>query len=166
MKKIISLLIISLVFIHLQAVVASAFYDVNSPEVRKIADQLSMQGHENHDIATCTTMQSYYEDIIELLNEGKTEEEIVDYYYNMYGEAGLRAPKKEGFSLLAWVTPFIALSVAGVGVVSMVQRTVKRNRGIEITNETEDSHDEVENEILKSIIEEVAKKTVLAVPSV
>lgn len=158
MKKVLSILIITIVFFSYQEIVTTTYYDINSPEVHEIAEQLSMQGHEIHDLATCLTKQMYYEHIAELLNEGETKEEILEYYYSMYGEEGLRAPKKEGFSLLAWVTPFLVLSFAGVALFVGVKRMVNRNEKLDFNNEPEDIDKEVENEIVKSMIDEERKR--------
>lgn len=161
MKLKIRMLLFVIVFFPIQLMVTAAsaqVYDMNSPEVKSIASKFSMQGHADHDISTCQTMQTYYTEIAELLNEGKTSEEIVDYYYGMYGEEGLRVPKKEGFSLLAWTTPFIVITIAGVGLFFGVKNIISRQSGKELQFKTENVNDEVENEIVKSMIEEERKK--------
>ncbi|MCT8139269.1 cytochrome c-type biogenesis protein CcmH [Anaerobacillus sp. CMMVII] len=157
MRKIhLLLLIIIGLNIHVSTVTAST-YDNNSPEVKEIAEQFSMQGHADHDISTCQTMQMYYQEIVELLNEGQKKEEIIDYYYSMYGEEGMRVPKKSGFSLLAWTTPFVVLGVAGVGLFIGVNRMTNRfsqNNDHENVSERE----MVESEITKAMIDEERKK--------
>jgi len=47
--------------------------------------------------------------IRELLQEGKSEEEILEFFVERYGEWILRSPKKEGFSLLLWTLPGLIL---------------------------------------------------------
>ncbi len=49
--------------------------------------------------------------IRELLQEGKSEEEILEFFVERYGEWILRSPKKEGFSLLLWTLPGLILLV-------------------------------------------------------
>lgn len=132
-------------------------YDINSPEVKEIASKFSMQGHSEHDLATCSTKQRYYEDIVELLNEGKTKQEILDYYFSMYGEEGLRAPKKEGFSLLAWITPFFVLTIGGVGVGIGVRNLINNREDIKFV-EKEHNSEEVETELMTLLINEERKK--------
>ncbi|MBT3225412.1 MAG: cytochrome c-type biogenesis protein CcmH [Deltaproteobacteria bacterium] len=51
------------------------------------------------------------ERIRELLQEGKSEEEILEFFVERYGEWILRSPKKEGFSLLLWTLPGLILLV-------------------------------------------------------
>lgn len=130
-------------------------YDINSPSVGSIADKLSMDGHEEHDLATCVTKQRYYEEIAELLNEDYSEEDVIDYYVEMYGEKGLRAPNKSGFSLLAWTLPFIAMGVVGVGLVVKIKNKAKAHQPI---YEEELSLDETEEEVISTYIDEERKK--------
>ena len=54
--------------------------------------------------------------IRKLLGEGKSYDEIVAVFVKARGEVALAAPKKEGFNLVGYVMPFLALIVAGSGV--------------------------------------------------
>lgn len=51
------------------------------------------------------------------LKEGKSEEEILQYFVDRYGEWILRNPKKSGFNLLLWLTPGVILVLAGGWVI-------------------------------------------------
>ncbi len=154
--KVVTLLpLIFILFSSSISALASGEYDINSPEVKAIASQFSMQGHENHDLATCATKLTYYEDIAELLNEGKSEQEILDYYYSMYGEQGLRAPKMEGFSLTAWITPFIILGVAGFALFIGLNNIVNKQRKHLYKD---DEEVDIDKEIINSVIDEERKK--------
>lgn len=54
--------------------------------------------------------------IAEQLANGKTPEELVQYYVSQYGEQALSAPTKRGFNVAAWVTPFVVMVVGGVAI--------------------------------------------------
>ncbi len=54
--------------------------------------------------------------IAEQLGNGKTPEELVQYYVSQYGEGVLSAPTKRGFNVTAWVMPFIGLVIGGVAI--------------------------------------------------
>ena len=58
----------------------------------------------------------------ELVSEGKTDQEVHDYFIARYGEWVLLQPKAEGFNLLVWLGP-VALLLGGGYVIS---RQVKR----------------------------------------
>jgi cytochrome c-type biogenesis protein CcmH len=57
----------------------------------------------------------------ELVQQGKSREEIEAYFVSRYGEFVLLSPPKHGFNLLVWVLPFLAVGV-GAGVVYLVAR--------------------------------------------
>ncbi|MCP4754673.1 MAG: cytochrome c-type biogenesis protein CcmH [Proteobacteria bacterium] len=50
--------------------------------------------------------------IRKMLEEGKSNEEILQYFEERYGEWILRSPKKRGFNLLLWTLPGIVIVVA------------------------------------------------------
>ncbi|WP_163149874.1 cytochrome c-type biogenesis protein CcmH [Anoxybacillus sp. MB8] len=100
-------------------------YDYNSKVFQRIVNQLAMQGHKEHDLATCTVKQQYYKEVLDMLNKGKSEDEILNYYVEQLGEQALVVPQKSGFSLTAWVVP-IAIFMFGAFV---IYRTVRRKEG-------------------------------------
>ncbi|WP_224249150.1 cytochrome c-type biogenesis protein [Hyalangium gracile] len=58
----------------------------------------------------------------ELVAEGKSDQQIIDYFVERYGEWVLLEPPKSGFNWLVWLGP-IALIVGGALVIS---RQIKR----------------------------------------
>lgn len=98
-------------------------YDENSPEYKEVSQlfvcpECSTVGAELND--------RFVAEILDLMNEGYTKEEIRDYFVGVYGESILASPETTGFSLLAWVVPFIALGGAAVGVLLYIRKSVKR----------------------------------------
>ncbi len=59
--------------------------------------------------------------IRDLLQQGKSREEIKKYFVSRYGDFVLLEPPKRGFNLLVWGLPFLAL-VLGAGGVYLVAR--------------------------------------------
>ena len=57
----------------------------------------------------------------ELVQQGKSREEIDAYFVSRYGEYVLLSPPKRGFNLLVWGLPFLAI-VLGGGAVYLVAR--------------------------------------------
>ena len=47
----------------------------------------------------------------ELVAEGKTDDEIFDYFVDRYGEWALMEPKKSGVALAVWVAPMLLLVI-------------------------------------------------------
>ena len=58
----------------------------------------------------------------ELLQQGKTREEIQAYFVSRYGEYVLLAPPKRGFNLLVWGLPFLALAAGAWGIYLVTRR--------------------------------------------
>lgn len=93
--------------------------------VREISDELrcptcQAQSVKDSDAGLSLNMKNK---IREMLKEGKSEEEILQFFVDRYGEWILRSPKKEGFNLLLWLLPaFLLLVVGALLVRSMLKR--------------------------------------------
>ena len=61
--------------------------------------------------------------IREMLAEGRTREEILDYFVDRYGADILAAPPKSGANLLAWILPIVGVAV-GLGALFLVIRAM------------------------------------------
>jgi cytochrome c-type biogenesis protein CcmH len=75
------------------------------------------------DIYTCRTTDfscgispAVHGDIQRLVDGGYTGAEIMEALTGTYGDFILNAPRKEGFSLVAWFAPFAAVAIGGVGI--------------------------------------------------
>ncbi|MBU2511476.1 cytochrome c-type biogenesis protein CcmH [bacterium] len=66
--------------------------------------------------------------IREMLQEGKSEEEILTFFEERYGEWILRSPKKEGFNLFLWLLPGFLIVIASI---LLFRSLLKRSRDIE-----------------------------------
>jgi len=81
-------------------------------------------------------------DILSQLKSGKSRDEVITYLVAKYGERILAAPAKEGFNLVGYAMPFIAIVLVG----ALVGKTVSRwaRRGAEETSDnlasTSDTH--------------------------
>jgi cytochrome c-type biogenesis protein CcmH len=83
-------------------------------QVRKISDQLrcptcQAQSVKDSEAGLSVNMKMK---IREMLKEGKTESEILDFFEERYGEWILRSPKMRGFNLLLWGLPAILILIA------------------------------------------------------
>ncbi|WP_059171096.1 cytochrome c-type biogenesis protein [Bacillus sp. FJAT-27445] len=138
-------------------------FDYKSKEFKAVASQFSCtcgcgQDHFECDPNTCNLTVEFKKDLVDMMNKGMDKDEIRKYYIGIYGEEILTAPEKEGFSLTAWVLPFVALGGAGTALFFVIRKWVgKKGPASEQLDETT-GQDEVENEILSSIIDEERKK--------
>ncbi len=58
----------------------------------------------------------------EQVEQGKSRQEILDYFVSRYGEYVLLSPPKRGFNLLVWGLPFVGLLAGAYGVYAMARR--------------------------------------------
>jgi cytochrome c-type biogenesis protein CcmH len=63
----------------------------------------------------------------ELIADGMSKDEILDYFVEIYNESILAAPRKEGFSLSAWAVPFLGVAL-GVSAMSWLSWRWARQR--------------------------------------
>lgn len=76
----------------------------------------------NCNMPTCGFSVPMRRDIDRMIGEGKSRAQIISFYRAQYGEKVLSAPTTEGFNILAWTMPFIALAVGGGLMVVAVGR--------------------------------------------
>jgi cytochrome c-type biogenesis protein CcmH len=67
----------------------------------------------NCNMPTCGFSVPMRAEIDRMIGKGMSRAQIVAFYRGKYGEKVLSAPTAEGFNLLAWTMPFIALVVGG-----------------------------------------------------
>jgi cytochrome c-type biogenesis protein CcmH len=76
----------------------------------------------NCNMPTCGFSVPMRREIDRMIDEGKTRAQIIAFYRHQYGEKVLSAPTTEGFNILAWTMPFIALALGGGLMVLAVGR--------------------------------------------
>ncbi len=78
----------------------------------------------------CSTAATMTREVREVVLAGGTEQEVYGAFKEKYGVTVMAAPGIEGFNLLAWVLPFLALAF-GTGVVLSVVKKLMPEKGIE-----------------------------------
>lgn len=53
-------------------------------------------------------------EIAEQIADGKSREQILDYFQSKYGEKILSSPTARGFNIAAWTVPFVAIALGGI----------------------------------------------------
>ena len=76
---------------------------------------------------TCSTSDETRKKFTKLLDSGLTVEQIIQQQVEKHGETVLSAPTKKGFNLTAWVVPFGALLVGGLGLRRLIQTWTGKN---------------------------------------
>jgi cytochrome c-type biogenesis protein CcmH len=103
-------------------VYAATDFDLED-RVREIASELRCVVCQNLSVADSPSdLAKEMRNLVrELVQQGKSREEIQAYFVSRYGEYVLLSPPKRGFNLLVWGLPFLAIA-AGGGVVYLVAR--------------------------------------------
>ena len=94
--------------------------------------------------------------IADLITEGKGKDEIIEIFLKQYGQKALAAPKKEGFNLLGYILPFIALIVAAFFLSRVIKSWTSRGMREE-EKVLEHLPEEKGSELDKKIEEELKK---------
>lgn len=71
---------------------------------------------------TCPVSPAMHRDVMALVNGGHSAQEIIDAFVDVYGERVLMAPKKSGFNLTGYITPFAALGGGAALIVALLRR--------------------------------------------
>jgi len=84
-------------------------------QVNEVAQQLNCPTCVGINLSDCRTQTctQWKDQIKDLLAEGYTEQEVLDYFVTQYGVQVLQEPPKSGMTLALWVLPFIALIAGG-----------------------------------------------------
>jgi cytochrome c-type biogenesis protein CcmH len=96
--------------------------------INDIAKQLNCPTCAGINLADCRTQtcEQWRGQIGDLVEEGYTDQEVLDYFSARYGDQVLQEPPKRGFTLILWVLPVIALLGGGVWFVYTIRRWHKR----------------------------------------
>ena len=73
----------------------------------------------------CPSGEPMKKEITERLARGEDGETILAAFRTRYGEKVLSSPTLRGFNWLAWVTPFAAILMGGLGVTLVIRRWVR-----------------------------------------
>jgi cytochrome c-type biogenesis protein CcmH len=102
------------------------------PTVHDVASELMCQCGCSLTVAACqeamecSVAAGMVRNIQRQIDAGDNEQEVLDHFASIYGEQVLASPRKSGFSLVAWVTPFMAVAAGAVVVSGVVWAWVRR----------------------------------------
>jgi cytochrome c-type biogenesis protein CcmH len=96
---------------------------VTDDEVNAIAAKLYCPVCENIPLDVCGTeaCADWRDEIRTMLEQGRSEDEILAYFENRYGDRVLATPRREGFNLIVWLAP-PAVLIIGAGLLIVVLR--------------------------------------------
>lgn len=75
---------------------------------------------------SCSFSPQYHRQVLSLAAAGMTGDEIIAEFVKEHGESILMAPPKRGFALFGYFGPWVAVSLAAVGMVLLLRRWSRR----------------------------------------
>ncbi|MEM7029708.1 MAG: cytochrome c-type biogenesis protein [Chloroflexota bacterium] len=106
-------------------------------EINAIAKHLNCPTCDTRSLDECNTLTciQWKDQIGDLMVEGYSEQEILDWYVARYGDYVLQQPPTRGLGLLAWLLPIFGLLVAIVWV-GWLMRSWQAKQAVTITPAT------------------------------
>lgn len=78
-------------------------------------------------ICNCGSAQEMKNTIHRMIGEGKSKQQILDYFVARYGESIVSTPPRKGFALTAYVAPYVGLAAGAAIALFMVMRWARRS---------------------------------------
>ncbi|HEV2670434.1 MAG TPA: cytochrome c-type biogenesis protein CcmH [Gemmatimonadales bacterium] len=76
---------------------------------------------------TCTYSPALHKQVLAMLGDGKSAQEVIDAFVAQYGQVALMSLPRRGFNLLGYFVPGVALLVAALGLVWMLKRWTRES---------------------------------------
>ncbi len=94
-----------------------------------VAEQLKCPICQGESVADSTTYlsQQIRQSIHDQLQAGRSEQQVIQYFKDRYGDGIVWSPPTQGFTLLAWIVPVLLL-ILGAGVMLFVLRDWRGSR--------------------------------------
>ena len=79
---------------------------------------------------TCTYSPALHTQVLGMLDNGKTPQEVIDAFVAQYGQAALMAPPRRGFNLLGYFVPGVLLLAAMGLLIRVLNRWTREARAV------------------------------------
>ena len=87
------------------------------------------------------------EQIKTFINQGKSEQQIIDHYVDLYGERILAIPIAKGFNIMVWVAPII-VGLLAIGILIIYLKSPQTEpKSVIFTSSDIPFDDEIEREL-------------------
>jgi cytochrome c-type biogenesis protein CcmH len=130
-------LALAILALTLAAWVAAAGHPPARTTVQEVGEGLTCQCGCGLTVANCNHPSCGFAiptrgEIAAMIQKGMSREQILQAFRHKYGEKVLSAPTTEGFNLLAWIMPYVAV---GLGLVLIVIAVGRWRREQEAVND-------------------------------
>ncbi|MBI5292219.1 MAG: cytochrome c-type biogenesis protein CcmH [Chloroflexi bacterium] len=155
-KLILSLLAIAASFMVVAVVYAQSGYPTDD-DVNRVAKQLYCPVCPNTPLDVCETKacQDWRADIKDKLAVGWTDEQVIEYFVQRYGERVLAEPRRSGFTSFVWFLPVVSVAI-GLVVLAQILRGWKAKHRAAVAAPTAQAGD-IPPEVLQRLEKELKK---------
>lgn len=156
-KIVLSLLTIAASFFAVAVVYAQQGYPTDD-DVNRVAKQLYCPVCPNTPLDVCETKacQDWRAQIKDQLAAGWTDDQVIQYFVEQYGERVLAEPRRSGFTSFVWLLPVVSI-VIGLVVVAQVLRGWKTKRAAPVVPAIPAPAAEIPPDVLERLEEELRK---------
>ena len=121
--KLLTLTIIVLTFLVIAGPALAQDPEPNYDRINDIAEDLNCPTCTGINLADCRTLtcEQWREKIGDLVDEGYSDQEVLDYFSTRYGTQVLQEPPRSGFTLILWVLPVIAILAGGAWLAYVIR---------------------------------------------
>ncbi len=113
--------------------------EVTMDQVNKVARQLNCPTCQSLNLEDCRTQtcSQWRDQIKDLLAQGYTEQEVLDWYIARFGVEVLQEPRRQGTGLWVWLLPAVGL-LAGVTWLGFILKRWSAAKAVPVTAPTAD----------------------------
>ncbi|MEK7312158.1 MAG: cytochrome c-type biogenesis protein [Chloroflexota bacterium] len=156
-KIVLSLLTIAASFFAVAVVYAQEGYPTDD-DVNRVAKQLYCPVCPNTPLDVCETKacQDWRAQIKDQLAAGWTDDQVIQYFVEQYGERVLAEPRRSGFTSFVWLLPVVSI-VIGLVVVAQVLRGWKVKRAAPVVPAKPAPAADIPPDVLERLEEELRK---------
>lgn len=129
-KKIVATLFLFLTLsVYAETTLHQFSNDENRDRFRQLTVELRCPKCQNQDLADSNApiATDLRNQIIAMIEQGKSNQEIVDYMVSRYGDFVLYKPRFSGFNMFLWLTPLFLVGL-GLFVVFVIVRANKKTQ--------------------------------------
>lgn len=90
-----------------------------------------------------------------MLEAGKSYDDVIAYFVGKEGEVALSSPTKEGFNLVGYIMPFLAIIAAGSGVVVTANKWAKKGKSGDSSKSDSEPIEQVDDEMAEKLRKEL-----------
>ncbi len=121
--KLLFLTITTLTFLFIASPALAQDPEPNYDRINEIAEDLNCPTCTGINLADCRTLtcEQWREKIGDLVAEGYSDQEVLDYFSTQYGTQVLQEPPRSGFTLILWVLPVIAILAGGAWLAYVIR---------------------------------------------